>query len=1094
MATVRQYKAYEEVLGRVNDVRMRATVNRILDGTLGAAALASVAVLGVTACQATVRFGSLGREVLRVALWVGLVAAVVRLLLTVVRRPWTDERTARFIETRVPDIGNSLINVIQLVEESRCWSPVLLDRAMSEAARGVRGRRLGRVVSWRRVLWLASAAVVACGLLTGFALGAPGAFRSALDQVLSPYDFVPTRGGLSFTVQPGNVQLVRGQRLRVTVQLDNPAGQRPPVWLFVRGDGDEAERRLPLAAEDDTFALFGVELPEISAPLVYRVEVARDQSERFRVLLREKPIVSELTVACEYPSYTGLARQRIVGATGNLRVPAGTGVTLTVTTSGPVRSCTLHFDNRRDLQCVSADSRGTAWQGQWKVVEDDRYQIEIVSMASPVDGNEIRYTIEAVPDEPPTVAVRLPGRDVSAPPGGTVDLLIRARDDYGFKTVRLYVSPEGAESSEPSYAWREAAVAGKLLALRHGLTIPATAKVGSVWVYHAEATDNLTYQGGPTPRQPHEARSEVWRVTVEDPRVSAQSRLTEARDLYDRLQKLLDAQREARRRLGSLAQLAAEDVVAAVRDVATRQQAIRASTLSMTQEVRFDRDTAAVKATLERLAYNPMRRAQRQAAELAEIAETRADRPKQHALAETQNEIIVVLERLLDMARGRVGVATAELGGEGSDLPPEVEERLRRLAETLQEFTDQQKKVIEESEKLAKKPVDDFTAEDRAKLKELAATEDRWEKFLAATVSELSKLPVLDASNTSLLTELIEVQYDLEMARGALKKDAVEVAVALENAGAELAEEIVENLERWLPDEPDRIKWSMEEPPEPMEIPHAELPEQLEDIVGELLEQEEDLFDEMEDVTSGWADSLDKGAGWDALDGPISNYSARGVTGNQLPNTSEIGGRSGEGRTGKASGEMVEETATGKGGRRTPTRVTADPFQKGEVTDTSQDPPGGATGGGKVSGGGNEGLEGPVPRETERKMQRLKGRQAALRSTAERINITLKVSNYESFNLDEALRSMRRVEREIAAGRYRNAMREKHVLLNQIKTTRALLKGEIHVRSDRRADLPEAYRREIEEADRAPMPEGYQALVKQYHRRLTRDEPDTAAP
>ena len=141
----------------------------------------------------------------------------------------------------------------------------------------------------------------------------------------------------------------------------------------------------------------------------------------------------------------------------------------------------------------------------------------------------------------------------------------------------------------------------------------------------------------------------------------------------------------------------------------------------------------------------------------------------------------------------------------------------------------------------------------------------------------------------------------------------------------------------------------------------AELPEELEDIVGELMEQEEDLFDEMEDVSSSWADSLDKGAGWDAMDGPISNNSAKGVTGNRLPNTSEIGGRSGEGRQGKSSGEFVGDEAVGKGGRKTPSRLTPDAFVKGQIKDHSKDPVGGATGGGKESGEGGEGLQGPAP-------------------------------------------------------------------------------------------------------------------------------------
>ena len=78
----------------------------------------------------------------------------------------------------------------------------------------------------------------------------------------------------------------------------------------------------------------------------------------------------------------------------------------------------------------------------------------------------------------------------------------------------------------------------------------------------------------------------------------------------------------------------------------------------------------------------------------------------------------------------------------------------------------------------------------------------------------------------------------------------------------------------------------------------AELPGELEDLVGQLMEGEEDLFDEMEDVSSSAADSLDK-AGLGRYGRPHLDMSGKGVTGNRLPNSSEIGGRAGEGRQGR---------------------------------------------------------------------------------------------------------------------------------------------------------------------------------------------------
>ena len=134
-----------------------------------------------------------------------------------------------------------------------------------------------------------------------------------------------------------------------------------------------------------------------------------------------------------------------------------------------------------------------------------------------------------------------------------------------------------------------------------------------------------------------------------------------------------------------------------------------------------------------------------------------------------------------------------------------------------------------------------------------------------------------------MIKESAEIQVELKMAEDEfIEENRRTLRYRWSSLGAEKAEEIKTNLEKWLYEKPDRLKWSQEEPLTDnfKEAPMAELPGELEDMIGELADQEEDLFDEMEDVTSSWTDSMDKGAGWDAMDGPISNMSAKGVTGN----------------------------------------------------------------------------------------------------------------------------------------------------------------------------------------------------------------------
>ena len=453
----------------------------------------------------------------------------------------------------------------------------------------------------------------------------------------------------------------------------------------------------------------------------------------------------------------------------------------------------------------------------------------------------------------------------------------------------------------------------------------------------------------------------------------------------------------------------------------------------------------------------------------------------------SQDRIIQMLEKILGVI-GQLRDEQAKPSEEerGSDMPSDdVREKLKALSEKLKEFLKEQKKVIDGTTSLAKMPVEEFTPEQEEQLKQLEATEDQWSKFLKETHSDLSKMAEQDFSNPALLEEIVEIYTEIDKAKDALSKKTIEIAVPMEEAGAELASELNYNLERWLLDEPDRIRWQMEEPLEDYEIPMAELPEELQDIIGELMEQEDDLMEDIEDATSGWADSLDKGAGWDAMDGPISNFSARGVTGNMLPNTSEISGRSGEGRTGKSAGEFVEKTAVGKGGRRTPTRLTPDAFEKGVVDDRSPEAAGGSTGGGKISGAGSEGLEGPIPPQMQQQLKALAGRQAQIRNKAERTEVRFKAVGYPTEPLADSIRTMKAMEDALKDGRYGRVARMQHQLIGDLQDTRSFLAGEARVSRDRTVNLPPELQEQILQALQEPSPKEYEALLRAYFEALS---------
>ncbi|MBS3820556.1 MAG: hypothetical protein KGY81_02200, partial [Phycisphaerae bacterium] len=909
-----------------------------------------------------------------------------------------------------------------------------------------------------------------------------------------PGQFVPAVNDLAGEVTPGDAAVFAGEPLTVRLQLARGASLGARAEVLIAG---EAQPRPMFVDESGRMHTLAIEA--VHRPLRYAVRLDGDDGRSrwpidrpwFGVTLREAT-VEQFEVAYRYPPYTGLERRTVTlspdGAT--VKAPMGSKAELRMRFAESVPAGVIEFgDGERCELRRSADGR--RFSAEWEMLGDRTYKLRFVDdggrtikqLPNGDGGGQGSYAIRAIVDAPPTVQISQPGRNVTWPPGQPLPLVIRASDAYGLGGLTLMLArdgqqPQAVEGFSPDVAGRTD------VTVAHELQL-SDAKAGDEFVYLASATDrrNLPGVGGP-----QAASTATYTVSIRSAaRVSA-----DASKRFDRLQRrLLEILRWQASEWVNTQRLQTraatiDRVHAGGKDLLAGQKDIRNAVATLAREFPFDGETDDIRKALALLASNEAALAVQQAEVLATLGAMKDRLGACELLGATQDAIINVLREMLAIMPSLARKAGDVEQPGGSDLTADQRRAKREaLVETLQEFTAEQRKVIAASNRLNKTALDDFTSADEKLLKELTAVQDKWEKFLNEAYTDFSKLAEQDFSNPSMLKELISVKTDVTMARDALKKKAVTIATAAEQSGVENAESLTANIEKWLPDEPDRRKWEMEALPEQQNTEQAELFSELEDLVGDLLEEEEDLFEEMDDLASKATMSGDKGIGWDAKDGPISNMNAQGVTGNQLPNTSEISGRSGEGRTGKSAGEFVEDKAVGKGGRRTPTRMSNDPYQAGEVNDVSAEPPGGATGGGKLSGSGEEGLEGAAPAQRPGAMQRLAGKQASVVNRAERIAANFKQGDYAGFRLREAIRLMNRVRHDLETGNYRNALRRRNETLQAIRQARMMVGDDIEIRQDTTEALPKYVRDDIADAMKGKMPEAYRHVLEQYYRRLS---------
>ena len=1020
----------------------------------------------------------------------------------VLRPAWrrqTPERTALMLERRYGIGENLLINAVQfqhqnLHDEELPFARRTIDRSTEHAGR----IQFNELWDWSRLRGWGSAAVVVLLLWVAFILFFPRQFSAAGARYLLPLADVPPPGNLVLHLAPGNdVAVTEGDSLDVSLEVRAPDKRplaSPPqiVWqektAFIqpaRGQGESlAMDAAPAAADGDAAAprKFQHAFANIQAPFAFRVFVGDSYTRSVRVDVRSLPRIKDAVCRVTPPAYTGLKLQTTPGPPAPIAVLPGSQVAL----SFLVEPAVLEAEWGQGEHRFPIKSAGGRWSAQLTITNAGPYEIRGRSERTAALLPLVRGDVQLLRDNPPEVDFVTQDRNRVVQFGQNIPLEIAARDDFGLAEITILARPmDQAEGGVVLKRWSYMGPPGNPGPVRETFSLPIDPRAFAAGSsYYLEATANDFRPGG----TPSRSRPIVLRVKSEqdlalrddDPLSSAFEALKraaasqeKANNLTANLRTYLDEVTKKGGMGGQVLALTAQQREAERHGRESRdlfKQKPEGSPFVQPLTGILDKDIAAVLSDLKTLE-----------SALASAVGKTVDQVESR-----QTRILTDLLSLL----GRVAEARAEklkptADGKEVAQPPAVaqEERAKETLAEVKNFVADEERILEKSKTLADKSPEDLTQAQQENLGELARAEQKWAKFFEEKLTDFSKLAHQDFADASLAEELNQVFQEIQKAADAMKQKNMELAVPHEQSGLENAQELVNNLERWLPDAPDNIKWNMEEPLNPADVAMAELPKELEDIVGELLDKEETMTPDVEDVTSSWMDSIDKGAGWGAGDGPISDMSAKGVTGNLLPNQNEVGGRSGEGRSGRSHGQMVSDTAEGKGGRETPTRLTPEPFEQGSVKDSAKDDKGGATGGGKLSGFTSEGLRGPAPPPSSDKLPRLADQQARIRQQAEALALKLRRYHLPGGDLETSINAMSKLEnaaRKNDGLAVRRAFNQSVDSLGRAKTT---VQHEATVKREQNK-LPGWMRDEIRVGAQDGIPKGYEEMVGDYFKAL----------
>ena len=1036
-------------------------------------------------------------QALRLPLAVVLIGFIVvelyRRVLKLAFRPFTPAHAARWLEMNRGIGGNVLINAYQFEhDQARADWKSYVDPVVASSKSildGIPPRSLWLTTRLKK--WVLGLALLAAAWTT-LALVFPRYVTTGIERIFLPLADIPSVGSWNIEVTPAShVTLVEGDKLDIVVRLKSALGLKvkPPVPMLVWQDGGgtleassagEHASMLATGRPDEFVFSFSA----VSRPFSFAVWADDSRSPSVGVDVQPLPQIKGSTFEVTPPAYIGLKPYEQPGPPATVEVPAGSMVKATVnlTAESPKvlwRNGTAAADKTDDM---------TASDGGWQITKlaNESGAYELLATLPGLGEPRVlgQGEINAVPDHPPEVDFVTQDRNRAVMPGGSLPVTVKATDDYGVASISIQVaSSDDPATARALKAWTYLGPPGEKEPAPENYTItldPAVFTPGSTYLLTAQATD-FSPTGHKTTSRPI-----VLRVAGLQEMALPEGDVLEK--LFDLLRAAIVQQTAANGQTDNLKLHLAEALQA--NDIG-KHLGVMTDTQKQTQdtgngalaEAGQHEESKVYVSQLQSLVPGEMGLALGQIRQLAKGEELSA------GLAALQKRQVYILNGLIallgQMASDRQQAAEA-LAKRQNNTPPSVttEQELAKLKDELKAFGDTQKRIIDATKPLSELNPEDLTTDQQAVLGELAREEAKQAAYFQEKLTDLSKLPLQDFGDGKLVSDMNEVYQEVQAASTDLYQKRTDIAIASEQAGLEKASELEQNLERWLPNKPDSVRWSMEEPAVQQDVPMAELPKELDDLIGDLLNQEQSMDQDKDDPSSSIMDSLDKGAGWAAADGPMSDMSAKGVTGNQLPNNDEITGRSGEGRNGKSDGQMVGDTAVGKGGNETPTRLTPTPFENGSVNDQSKDTKGGATGGGKLAGYGQDGLRGPMPPAVQQKMQMLADQQAKLRQQAESLALQLRKQRRPTGDLESAINAMKDFEN---AARNRNGMavvQGYHQAINSLQAARSAYAGDRLSRVE--ADgLRRDARKDLFDTQAEQAPAGYEEMTGAYFRSLS---------
>ena len=432
--------AMEGLLLRIQEYRQKYYQNRLLKGIIFSLALLLTVFLFFNTLEYFGRFSSAVRGMLFFGFLAVLVFSffqwVVQPLihLSGLKKPISDEDAALQIGNYFPEIGDKLVNTLQLRNLSGTQSD-LIEASIRQKSGQLLIVKFSDAIRFNENKKRIQYAIYPLAAIAAILLFNPSFFTSSSDRIIhfqKNYTYAP----FSFLIENKNLKAFRNEDFVLKLKLK---GEALPQAVYLVQNGTRFKLN-----QDDTDN-FSFTFKNLQRDVAFSFDAAGFVSDDYRITVAERPSLLSFDVNLHYPAYLNKPAEGLNNV-GNVSVPEGTTIEWNFNTSS-TNSLGIRFENDSALY-AGKEKDGEHFEIRRSVRRSAQYQVLLKNNESE-NADKIGYFINVIPDKFPVMNLEN-FQDTTLYNylvlGGSIS------DDYGFSQLKMFYSIKRENEKAPSPA------------------------------------------------------------------------------------------------------------------------------------------------------------------------------------------------------------------------------------------------------------------------------------------------------------------------------------------------------------------------------------------------------------------------------------------------------------------------------------------------------------------------------------------------------------------------------------------------------------------------------------------------------------------